>query len=203
MNKFSLSRARGKVLPEHVEVAGERINVDADFRTVLRCLRMLDDDDIPDERKHFLLMWWFFKRRFVQNGFEVFFDFISTDETPDGEPATMDFEQDADAIYASFLQQYGIDLIDVHDLHWYKFMALLGGLGEETALNRRISLRNLDTSKMKGKEKMRADKAKRRVALKQKMSAEEAELQHQLDEALAGGSDPTDALAALRAYYER
>lgn len=190
-------------MPEHVVVDGNRYEVDADFRTVLRCLRMLDDGDIPDERKLFLLMWWFFKKKFVDDGFQVFFDFISTEDHPDNEPSKMDFEQDADAIYASFLQQYHIDLFDVPYMHWYKFVALLGGLSEDTALNRRISLRDLDTSKMKGKEKMKADKAKRRVALKHKMSAEETELQHQLDEALAGGSDPTDAIAALRAYYER
>ena len=31
-------------------------------------------------------------------------------------------------IYAAFLQQYNIDLIDVEELHWWKFLALLKGL---------------------------------------------------------------------------
>ncbi len=40
----------------------------------------------------------------------------------------LDFRQDSDLIYAAFLQQYGIDLIDIPELHWHKFLALLHGL---------------------------------------------------------------------------
>ena len=47
---------------------------------------------------------------------------------------TIDYELDADLIYAAFLGQYGIDLIDVEELHWHKFLALLRGLNENTKL---------------------------------------------------------------------
>lgn len=47
---------------------------------------------------------------------------------------TIDYELDADLIYAAFLGQYGIDLIDVEELHWHKFLALLKGLNEATKL---------------------------------------------------------------------
>lgn len=40
----------------------------------------------------------------------------------------IDFRIDSDLIYAAFLQQYGIDLVDVPDLHWHKFLAMLNGL---------------------------------------------------------------------------
>lgn len=40
----------------------------------------------------------------------------------------IDFKIDADLIYAAFLQQYRIDLIEVEELHWHKFLALLNGL---------------------------------------------------------------------------
>lgn len=40
----------------------------------------------------------------------------------------IDFKIDSDFIYAAFLQQYGIDLIDVPELHWHKFLALFRGL---------------------------------------------------------------------------
>ena len=39
----------------------------------------------------------------------------------------LDYELDADLIYAAFLGQYGIDLVDVTELHWHKFLALLNG----------------------------------------------------------------------------
>lgn len=40
----------------------------------------------------------------------------------------LDFKIDSDLIYAAFLQQYGVDLIDVPELHWHKFLAMLNGL---------------------------------------------------------------------------
>ena len=40
----------------------------------------------------------------------------------------LDFRIDSDLVYAAILQQYGIDLIDVPDLHWHKFLAMINGL---------------------------------------------------------------------------
>lgn len=39
-----------------------------------------------------------------------------------------DFEYDFDYIYAAFTELYGIDLVDVPYLHWWKFRALFKGL---------------------------------------------------------------------------
>ena len=50
-----------------------------------------------------------------------------------------DLIDDYPLIEASFLEQYGIDLVDTR-LHWYKFLALLHGL-HDTELNRIISAR--------------------------------------------------------------
>ncbi len=46
----------------------------------------------------------------------------------------IDYDLDADLIYAAFLGQYGIDLIDIPELHWHKFLALLKGVNEQTKL---------------------------------------------------------------------
>lgn len=47
---------------------------------------------------------------------------------PDGSGGkVVDFEQDADLIFAAFRERYGIDLAD-DDLHWHKFLALFRGL---------------------------------------------------------------------------
>lgn len=45
----------------------------------------------------------------------------------------IDFELDADYIFASFYQVYGIDLT-VDDLHWHKFLALLSSLPDDTKI---------------------------------------------------------------------
>ena len=46
----------------------------------------------------------------------------------------LDYELDSDLIVAAFLGQYGIDLTEVDNLHWHKFLALLHGLNEHTKL---------------------------------------------------------------------
>lgn len=46
----------------------------------------------------------------------------------------LDYELDADLIYSAFLGQYGIDLTEIEDLHWHKFLALLKGLNGSTKL---------------------------------------------------------------------
>ena len=52
------------------------------------------------------------------------------DEPPKAEdpgPRAFDFRQDAEAIYAAFWKEYGIDLGGA-EMHWWQFMALLEGL---------------------------------------------------------------------------
>lgn len=49
---------------------------------------------------------------------------------------------DAEYIYASFMQAYGIDLIEEQgELHWFKFQALLAGLPEDTKFRQVVSIR--------------------------------------------------------------
>ena len=43
----------------------------------------------------------------------------------------LDYEIDSDYIYAAFMSQYGIDLCEIEELHWHKFLALLRGLKDE------------------------------------------------------------------------
>ena len=47
----------------------------------------------------------------------------------------------ADLIYAAFLGQYGIDLVDIDELHWHKFLALLRGLNDSTLLHQVMQYR--------------------------------------------------------------
>ncbi len=51
------------------------------------------------------------------------------------------YDIDGDYIYAAFLQQYGIDLVDTEELHWHKFLALIYGMSEDTKLGSIMSYR--------------------------------------------------------------
>ena len=86
-----------------------------------------------------------------------------------------DFEYDAKHIYASFLQQYGIDLTTA-SLHWWAFKALFDGLSEDTAFGKVLQYRCADVSKMKDKEmKSFYVKMQRHYTLPDKRTEEEKE----------------------------
>ena len=70
------------------------------------------------------------------------------------------FAEDEALIYASFLSEYGIDLVR-QNLHWWQFLSLLGTLGADCALMRVASIRAVKPSQIK-------DAALRRRVIKQK-----------------------------------
>lgn len=201
MIDFSLSRRRDKLLPDSMSSGGKTVLIDPDFRCVLKCLRVLGDPDIEISDKLYLLMTWFFKGEYVENAVELFLEFMGNgSEEEAGDERLMDFEQDADAIYASFYGQYGIDLIDIPFLHWRKFLALLGGLNEDSPLRQRMSLRGMDTSGLKGKDLQKVMKAKSRIQIVEKIGREEMALRAELEKAAANGEDTTEILKRLEEY---
>lgn len=64
----------------------------------------------------------------------------------------LDYEIDADLIYAAFLGQYGIDLADIEELHWHKFLALLKGLNSNTKLREVIGYRCYEKNNNKNRD---------------------------------------------------
>lgn len=65
---------------------------------------------------------------------------------------SIDFEYDGEYIYASFMLDYGIDLVDMQDrLPWKKFIALFQGLSEHSKIREIIRIRNMDVPKYNGK----------------------------------------------------
>lgn len=57
----------------------------------------------------------------------------------------VDFDADGEYIYASFLQAYGIDLLEAQGkLHWKKFIALFEGLPENTKIREIMKIRGTE-----------------------------------------------------------
>ena len=57
----------------------------------------------------------------------------------------VDFELDGEYIYASFLKDYGIDLIEEQGrLHWKRFIALFQGLSDETKIRQVMHIRGME-----------------------------------------------------------
>ncbi|GAQ18037.1 bacteriophage Gp15 protein [Oceanobacillus picturae] len=82
-----------------------------------------------------------------------------------------DFEIDGKRIYASFLMDYGIDLIEQQgELHWQKFLAMFEGLSDKTPFMQVVQIRNMEVPKAdknNQKDRMKIQKLKRKYELEQ------------------------------------
>lgn len=152
-------------LRSEYEYGDRTYKIDLAFDNVLRFYKLLDDKEFSYEE-------------IVETAFEMFFDnypkdadfaltafkdisnYISRepygndgDVAPGNPIKYYSFTQDAGAIYASFYEQYGMDLVDQEGkLHWDKFKALFAGLGPKTYFQRIVQIRMKDTSKLEGQE---------------------------------------------------
>lgn len=77
-----------------------------------------------------------------------------------------DFEQDGNLIWAAFLAQYGIDLTEVRDLHWWKFRAMFRNLDEQQQISRIMGWRGVDTKDMSKRQAAEYKRLKREYAIK-------------------------------------
>jgi len=177
---------------------GKAYLIDPDFRTVLACLRRLDDPDCSNLDKLLYLAKRFFLNRPPPDPDRLFAAFVTGGEADaaDG-PPLVDFERDAGVLYASFRQQYGIDLLRA-SLHWFEFRELLAGLNEFTPFGARVRLRALDESRVPPEDRPQLRRLKEKVAVLPRVSRAERALLEELNQRLAAGENPGDVLARLR-----
>lgn len=65
--------------------------------------------------------------------------------SPKNQQKVFDFEFDGEYIYSSFMEEYGIDLIEQRGkLHWKKFLALFQGLSEKTKMREVMKIRSME-----------------------------------------------------------
>lgn len=155
-------------LADKISYHGKIYPVDLSFDTVLKFFELLNDGSLKDAEKISIAFEMFMgfppeNADFAIAAFEKINQYISKqpygDEevTVDGNGQEMtprkyySFTQDAEAIYSSFRQQYGINLLhEKGKLHWDEFKALFAGLGPETYFQRIVEIRMRDTSKLEG-----------------------------------------------------
>ena len=134
-----------KSLPDTLTVNGRDFRLNTDFRIWIRFIReckqtkyeskdymdvsYLFADDMPTYIDITLLYEWALPRCEIPRDIGKHIDAI-----------VIDYDIDADLIFSAFMQQYGIDITAV-DMHWYKFMALIRGIGSDTKLGRIMGYR--------------------------------------------------------------
>lgn len=159
MALFSLT----KKLENTILIEGVEYTVDLSFNTVIQFYELLEDDNLQSFEKVVLAFDMFlpqvnsdpFTIDQKQQAIEDIREYIQAspygNEPPDEGTDSESFEekaknfsysQDAGAIYASFIQDYGIDLLQQKGkMHFLTFKALLDGLSDKTYFQRVVGIR--------------------------------------------------------------
>lgn len=156
-------------MPDFLEVGGEKIFINTDFRTWIRFDEALFWSDKPMEERLFSALDICYCGKIpadINGAMRAAIGFYAQKEEEMkeiGENAqngqevssrskhTYSFTYDASLIYAAFLAQYGIDLTK-DDMHWWLFRALFEGLADENKICKVMEIRSVDLSKIKDKE---------------------------------------------------
>lgn len=157
---------------EHSIVIGSQIvEVDFTFDVVLKWYELLEDDSINDIEKTLIGFKMFigeiskYDEQQVVEAMQSIGDYLSqsaygnfNDEEiepefeVEPEPPTKyySYTKDAESIYASFLFDYNIDLVDAQGvMHWDKFKALFNNLSDKSPFQRIVSIRQTDPNEYK------------------------------------------------------
>lgn len=189
---FELYNPCEKTCPERVDVGGETVGVNADFRNILKIIAVLGDREVPRAVQARKLREWFFKGGEgirPDEAVRIFVDFVRlpgakqswysgsdlSDAAPEERERQFDYYVDSEEIYASFMSEYGINLIRVDYLHWYEFSMLCRNLSRGSAFKRKLELRFMDLGVYSRNSRGYAEmaRAKRAVQLPVELSAAE------------------------------
>ena len=142
--------------PDRITVDGQEYRLTLWFDRVLRFYDVLDDPDLTPEEKTEAGFAWLVdcrksppvevQNRVLQQLMSVVIAppqrRLSTQKQP---KKCVDFGFDAEEIYSSFRQVYGIDLIhECGRLHWCAFLAMFHGLPENTPIKQIMRIRSED-----------------------------------------------------------
>lgn len=161
-----------KALPDTIEVEGRAYLLNTDYRYWIRFMR-----DLKESNENEFLVSYLFKDempQYIDVSLLVAWAHphqeLPRDMGEGSNAIAFDFDIDADLIYSAFMQLYGIDLIET-DMHWYKFLALMRGIGKSTRLGEVIGYRTYEKSDKKYEDCMR--QLKRAWEIEPPLTAEE------------------------------
>lgn len=200
-------------LPYEVEVSGQMYEICADFRTSILFETMIQDTTLSDVEKtvYALQLYypvipddyngavkkllWFYnlgkEKKPKANGEGQEDNEEEQEEAP--RKQIYSFEYDAEYIYAAFLTQYGVDLVEEDDLHWWKFRAMFRGLEESREFVKIMGYRGAKIDGKMSKEQRKFYREMQRIhALP--LPEGEQERQDAITQALMNGGDLTGLL---------
>lgn len=185
-------------LPCSVIVDNIDTEIVSDFRTSILFEQLMKDNSVNDDAKIELALNLYFPKQYIINTVDAvnkiiwFYSGGKDIKESSGKSNSSnkhiniyDFEQDADYIYAAFMEQYKIDLADIDYLHWWKFKSLFYGLNKDIQLSKIMFYRSIElTDDMTKNERKFYREMKRLYALEDMRSEEEKE--QDFNDCLAG-----------------
>lgn len=166
-----------------IKFDGEAYQINLAFDNVIKYLELVEDDS---ESKELEALKLFFGDQeipldpdFIESSFKLINETI-TKSAYQGNPSKdwsmniapqhiYSYEQDADAIYSSFMMQYHIDLLKERGkMHWCVFRALFDGLSEDTPIQRIIELRQKNLTDVPDEQRGKVMQLQQYYALKLK-----------------------------------
>lgn len=166
-----------------IKFDGETYQINLAFDNVIKYLELVEDDG---ENKELEALKLFFGDQeipldpdFIESSFKLINETItksayqgnsSKDWSMNIAPQHIySYEQDADAIYSSFMMQYHIDLLKERGkMHWCVFRALFDGLNEDTPIQRIIELRQKNLTDVPDEQRGKVMQLQQYYALKLK-----------------------------------
>ena len=166
-----------------IKFDGEAYQINLAFDNVIKYLELVEDDS---ESKELEALKLFFGDQeipldpdFIESSFKLINETI-TKSAYQGNPSKdwsmniapqhiYSYEQDADAIYSSFMMQYHIDLLKERGkMHWCVFRALFDGPSEDTPIQRIIELRQKNLTDVPDEQRGKVMQLQQYYALKLK-----------------------------------
>lgn len=181
-------------LPESIVVGGTEIPIHWDFRASIAFESVIQDPRVKPEEQLYRLLELYFDREvlplinnlgergYAEDFLNAVFDFYKCGKTVGtigkdmSKRPAYSFEHDAERIYAAFLEQYGMDLYTVKNLHWWKFRAMFSNLSDTCEIVRIMQIRTKELEPgMTAKERRALKKAKSIYALPDLRTQEQIE----------------------------
>jgi hypothetical protein len=180
-------------LPDTIIVDGREYAIYTDFRDWIRFCEMMLDEELTKVEKAYISMMLFKEQPtdiakavkaltnfyLMANFEEEQEELVEEVEEEHAEEIEVtpkpiyDWTVDSAYIIGAFQKTYGIDLMNIEYMHWWRFKALFTSI-IEFDLEERIGYRALDTSKIKDKdERKRLDRIKKSLMLKTSVTDEE------------------------------
>lgn len=192
------------LVPETVTIDNEEYEINSDFRTSILFELLMQDKLLNDKEKivNALSLYYPVCPRNINEAINQMLwfyrcgkDLIASKGKGKGKSdiKIYSFEHDDDYIYAAFMDQYGIDLQDIEELHWWKFKAMFKSLKEDNKIVEIMRYRSMNLSKIKDKNEKTYYK-KMQELYKIPISKDEQEKLKEIEKALLNGEDVSKVL---------